>query len=285
MERPLHPWIPACAGMTDGCAKVSHAGMAKRKPGKEKLARLMAQVRASTRREPEKEPLYQILAEHLETFLQQAHTSEHRLPLHVEKEMRAYLRGTRRSAFATRPARCGHRGTYGALVLRFARLFAACSDADRGLGPARARTLMPLPGPTGPGRRAPPRSLGVGGPARPRVYHRPQRLPGLWRSPADHRRPDRSSLDPTLPGGRRAAAESPAEGSTTARVRMRPLTFLSGSLPVTAAGPGASSRASSSTALDPIRAHRLPNPTASPAQRPANDHQRACPASCVGSAH
>ena len=43
------------------------------------------------RREPEKEPLYQILAGHLETFLQQAGTAEHRLPLHVGKEMRAYL--------------------------------------------------------------------------------------------------------------------------------------------------------------------------------------------------
>ena len=43
------------------------------------------------RREPEKEPLYQVLAGHLETFLQQAGTAEHRLPLHVEKEMRAYL--------------------------------------------------------------------------------------------------------------------------------------------------------------------------------------------------
>ena len=30
-------------------------------------------------------------AEHLETFLQQARTSEHHLPFHVEKEMRAYL--------------------------------------------------------------------------------------------------------------------------------------------------------------------------------------------------
>ena len=45
------------------------------------------------RREPEKEPLYQILAGHPETFLQQARTAEHRLPLHVEKEMRAYLEG------------------------------------------------------------------------------------------------------------------------------------------------------------------------------------------------
>ena len=46
---------------------------------------------AYRRREPEKEPLYQILSGHLETFLQQAQTSEHQLPLHVEKEMRAYL--------------------------------------------------------------------------------------------------------------------------------------------------------------------------------------------------
>ncbi len=46
---------------------------------------------AYRRRQPEKDPLYQILASHLETFLQQARTSEHRLPLHVEQEMRAYL--------------------------------------------------------------------------------------------------------------------------------------------------------------------------------------------------
>lgn len=37
----------------------------------------------------EKDPLYQILAEHLESFLQQARTSEHRLLIRVEKEMRA----------------------------------------------------------------------------------------------------------------------------------------------------------------------------------------------------
>ncbi len=43
------------------------------------------------RREPEKEPLYQILAGHLETFLQHTRTSKHQLPLHVEKEIRAYL--------------------------------------------------------------------------------------------------------------------------------------------------------------------------------------------------
>ena len=55
------------------------------------LAVANIQAPAYRRREPEKEPLYQILAEHLETFLQQVRTTEHGLPLHVEKEMRAYL--------------------------------------------------------------------------------------------------------------------------------------------------------------------------------------------------
>ena len=41
-------------------------------------------------------------------------------------------RGTGRPAPATRPARSGHRGAYGALVLCLARLFPACGDADRG---------------------------------------------------------------------------------------------------------------------------------------------------------
>ena len=43
------------------------------------------------RREPERSRSTKVLAGHLETFLQQAGTDEHRLPLHVEKEMRAYL--------------------------------------------------------------------------------------------------------------------------------------------------------------------------------------------------
>ena len=62
------------------------------------------------RRAPEKEPLYQILAEHLETFLQQARTSEHRLPRHVEKEMRAYLEcGILAYGFVrVRCEECGH---------------------------------------------------------------------------------------------------------------------------------------------------------------------------------
>ncbi len=64
-------------------------------------------------------------------------------------------RGTHGSAPATGPERSGHRGAYGALVLRFARLFAACGYADRGPGPAGTRTLMPLRSPTGPGLGAP----------------------------------------------------------------------------------------------------------------------------------
>ena len=40
-------------------------------------------------------------------------------------------------------------------LLGFARLFAACGDADRGPGPAGTRTLVPLRGQAGPGLGAP----------------------------------------------------------------------------------------------------------------------------------
>ena len=60
-------------------------------------------------------------------------------------------------------------------------------------------------------------SPGVGGPARPGVCRRPQRLPGLWRSPSDRGRPDRSRLDPDLSGGGRTAGGAPA--SVAVRVR------------------------------------------------------------------
>ena len=50
------------------------------------------QARPYCRHEPEKHPLYQILAPHLETFLQRTRTSEHQLPDHVEQELRAYLK-------------------------------------------------------------------------------------------------------------------------------------------------------------------------------------------------
>ena len=43
------------------------------------------------RRKPENESLYQVLAEHLETFLEQTRNADHRLPRHVEDELRAYL--------------------------------------------------------------------------------------------------------------------------------------------------------------------------------------------------
>ena len=43
------------------------------------------------RHEPEQGLLYQVLAEHLETFLQQARSADHALPAYVERELRAYL--------------------------------------------------------------------------------------------------------------------------------------------------------------------------------------------------
>ena len=50
------------------------------------------QARPYCRREPEKHPLYQVLAQHLETFLQRTRTAEQQLPGHVEEELRAYLK-------------------------------------------------------------------------------------------------------------------------------------------------------------------------------------------------
>ena len=50
------------------------------------------QAHSYCRREPEKHPLYQVLAQHLETFLQRTRTDEHQLPDHVEQELRAYLK-------------------------------------------------------------------------------------------------------------------------------------------------------------------------------------------------
>ena len=55
-------------------------------------------------------------------------------------------------------------------------------------------------------------SPGVGDPAGAGVFCRPQRMRGLWRSPENHRHPDRSDLDPELSGGGRAAGNAPAEG-------------------------------------------------------------------------
>ena len=43
------------------------------------------------RRTPEAEPLYQVLAEHLETFLERTRSSDRQLPAYVERELRAYL--------------------------------------------------------------------------------------------------------------------------------------------------------------------------------------------------
>ncbi len=143
------------------------------------------------RREPEKEPLYQILAGHLETFVQQARTSEHRLPLHVEKEMRAYLE-CGMLAYGFVRARCEDCGTSRAIAFsckrrgfcpsysgrRMADTAARLADDVLPRVPVRqwvlsfpyeiryrlaydgelvatvlagARTLVPLRGPTGPG--------------------------------------------------------------------------------------------------------------------------------------
>ena len=46
---------------------------------------------AYRRRTPEKEPLYQVLAQHLETFVEHTRSSDRQLPANVEKELRAYL--------------------------------------------------------------------------------------------------------------------------------------------------------------------------------------------------
>ena len=55
-------------------------------------------------------------------------------------------------------------------------------------------------------------SAAVGDPAGAGVFLRPQRMRGLWRSPENHRRPDRSGFDPDLSGGGRAAGDALAEG-------------------------------------------------------------------------
>ncbi len=170
------------------------------------------------RREPEKEPLYQILAGHLETFLQQARTAEHRLPLHVEKEMRAYLE-CGMLAYGFVRARCEDCGASRAV---------AFSCKKRGFCPSCS---VPAPAgcrAVGGGRRYERSVLrpspGVGGPAGPGVGRRPQPMRSRWRAPEDHRRPDRSGLDPDLSGGGRAAGGAPAEGPAAAAVRVRGLT-------------------------------------------------------------
>ena len=55
------------------------------------FAHTHAEAPAYRRRTPEEEPLYQVLAEHLETFLERTRSSDRQLPAHVEKELRAYL--------------------------------------------------------------------------------------------------------------------------------------------------------------------------------------------------
>lgn len=43
------------------------------------------------RRTPEAQPLYQVMSQHLETFLTRTRSSDRQLPSHVERGLRAYL--------------------------------------------------------------------------------------------------------------------------------------------------------------------------------------------------
>ena len=46
---------------------------------------------AYQRRTPEAQPLYQVMSQHLETFLTRTRSSDRQLPSHVERELRAYV--------------------------------------------------------------------------------------------------------------------------------------------------------------------------------------------------
>ena len=71
------------SGIVDGLHLAAAGGMS--------TAHTHADASAYRRRTPEKEPLYRVLAEHLETFLESTRSSDRQLPAHVEKELRAYL--------------------------------------------------------------------------------------------------------------------------------------------------------------------------------------------------
>ncbi len=108
------------------------------------------------------------------------------------------------------PERCGHRGAY-----------APSPTLPRGPG-------APGPGPrahrggqagcraVGGGRRCERcvlrPSTALGDPAGAGVFLRPQRMQSLWRAPEDHRRPDRSGLDPMLFDRGRFAGPAPGVG-------------------------------------------------------------------------
>ena len=92
------------------------------------------------RHDPETEPLYQVLAEHLETFLQQARTSGHRLPVHVEQEMRAYLEcGVLAYGFVR--ARCEQCGTSRAVAFSCKKRGFCNSCAGRRMADTAARLV------------------------------------------------------------------------------------------------------------------------------------------------
>jgi hypothetical protein len=93
------------------------------------------------RREPDKEPLYQVFAEHLESFLQQARTTEHgELPFHVEKEMRAYLEcGVLAYGFVR--ARCEECGTSRAVAFSCKKRGFCTSCSGRRMADTAARLV------------------------------------------------------------------------------------------------------------------------------------------------
>ena len=50
-----------------------------------------ASLRSYRRGEPEKDPLYKVLSQQLEAFLEHTGNGVRRVPAHVERELRAYL--------------------------------------------------------------------------------------------------------------------------------------------------------------------------------------------------
>ena len=122
-----------------------------------------------------------------------------------------------------------------------------------GLGPATA-SCRPAGCRVGGGGRLGERcvlrpSAVLGDPAGAGVFLRPQRMRGLWRSPENHRRPDRSGFDPDLSGGGRAAGDAPAESPASAAVRVRRLTYLLDPSPAPGVRLGVPSTSSQATKL------------------------------------
>ena len=217
----------------------------------------MLAVRASAtaeyrRRTPEREPLYQALAGHLETFLVQHRAHDQPLPRYVEQELRAYLEcgilaygfvRVRCSAYGESRLvafSCKKRGFYpSCLGRRMADTAAHLVDhvLPRGPRAPRRRPRPDRPRPRRPGghpHRHPYRTGQALAPvlsslARPSLPPRPDRLPRLRQPDAPHRRADRPRLPPHLPRRRRprlpAATHRPGPPAPPARLRLRRLSL------------------------------------------------------------